>query len=63
MDAIEFKTPLKDVPGIAWLENGKLKETVRVLTQQRRIVWKNQTIPFEPIGILPPGTPRIAQPS
>jgi len=29
MDAIEFKTPYKDVPGIAWLENGKLKETVR----------------------------------
>mgnify|MGYP001203002114 FL=1 len=29
MKAIEFKTPLKDVPGIAWLENGKLQKTVR----------------------------------
>jgi len=29
MDAVENKTPLKDVPGIAWLENGKLKKTDR----------------------------------
>ena len=29
MDAIENKTPLKDVPGIAWLENGKLQKTAR----------------------------------
>ena len=29
MKAIEFKTPWKDVPGIAWLENGKLQKTMR----------------------------------
>jgi radical SAM superfamily enzyme YgiQ (UPF0313 family) len=29
MDAIEDKTPLKNVPGIAWLENGKLQQTPR----------------------------------
>ena len=29
MDAIENKTPLKEVPGIAWLENGKLQQTLR----------------------------------
>lgn len=29
MKAIEFKTPWKDVPGIAWLENGKLQKTLR----------------------------------
>ncbi len=29
MDAIENKTPLKNVPGIAWLENGKLQKTDR----------------------------------
>ena len=29
IDAIENKTPLKEVPGIAWLENGKLQTTPR----------------------------------
>ncbi len=29
MDAIENKTTLRDVPGIAWLENGKLQTTPR----------------------------------
>ena len=29
MDAIENKTSLKNVPGIAWLENGKLQQTPR----------------------------------
>ena len=29
IDAIEDKTPLKNVPGIAWLENGKFHETPR----------------------------------
>jgi len=29
MDAIENKTPLKNVPGIAWLEDGKLQQTHR----------------------------------
>jgi len=29
MDAIENKTPLKNVPGIAWLEDGKLQQTPR----------------------------------
>jgi len=29
MAAIENKTPLKNVPGIAWLENGKLQQTPR----------------------------------
>ena len=31
MKAIEFKTPLKEVPGIVWLENGKLQKTLRPL--------------------------------
>ena len=29
MDAIENKTPLKNVPGIAWMENGKFQQTPR----------------------------------
>ena len=29
MDSFENKTPLNDVPGIAWLEDGKLKQTPR----------------------------------
>jgi anaerobic magnesium-protoporphyrin IX monomethyl ester cyclase len=29
MEALEKKSSLKDVPGIAWLENGKLKKTIR----------------------------------
>jgi|TARA_B100001964_G_scaffold237500_1_gene301147 radical SAM superfamily enzyme YgiQ (UPF0313 family) len=32
MDAIENKSSLKNVPGIAWLENGKLKQTPRAPT-------------------------------
>ncbi len=29
LEAIEKKKPLKDVPGVAWLENGKLQKTIR----------------------------------
>ena len=29
MEAIENKTPLKNVPGVAWLEDGKLQQTPR----------------------------------
>ncbi len=48
MDAIEHKTSLKDVPGIAWLENGKLQKTPRA-----PLVHDLNTLPPIPYELFP----------
>ena len=48
MSAIQNKTPLKDVPGIAWLENNKLQTTPRA-----KLVHDLDSLPQIPYEIFP----------
>ena len=48
IDAIENKTPLKDVPGIAWLEDGKLQQTPRA-----PLVQDLDSLPWAPYELFP----------
>ena len=54
MDAIEFKTPLKDVPGIAWIENGKLQNTPRP-----PLVHDLEVLPMIPYELFPMDTYKL----
>ena len=48
MNAIEDKSPLENVPGIAWLENGKLKQTPRA-----PLVENLDLLPITPYELFP----------
>ena len=54
MDAIENKKPLKNVPGIAWLENGKLQETPRA-----PLVSNLDSLPMIPYELFPMDTYKL----
>ena len=48
MDAIGNKTTLRDVPGIAWLENGKLQQTPRA-----PLIQNLDSLPWAPYELFP----------
>jgi len=48
MNAIENKTPLKNVPGIAWLENNKLQTTPRA-----KLIHDLDSLPLIPYELFP----------
>ena len=54
MDAIENKTSLRNVPGIAWLENGKLQQTDRA-----PLVHDLDTLPVAPYELFDMGHYRM----
>jgi anaerobic magnesium-protoporphyrin IX monomethyl ester cyclase len=56
MDAFESKTPLDKVPGVAWLDNGKLKQTLRA-----PLVNNLDSLPMIPYEMFPMETYRMVR--